>query len=476
MTTRSQKEVESYKKAGDILFSCIEITDESFYPKYKFKQELWNYTEFRRLKDLRKYINSIKKDLIGKTLDKILFLNYLNDYIYIISDGIWQSYSAKTKDYKGSYWEYCKNIANPPVVLQFEGNNLEIDVSENAGRCFDGPNYVRLGYNTIKETDKIEKRFCGVNHSVRFKEIIGQKLIKIVTENRCNNIEFQFENGYGCTIYTDTCGDYGTEFAVITPEIYKRIPYRLCAYKNDANSDWVMEILQGDKTNNKFISQYYKDKYKFWKNPITIDYDPKMIKKKKWSISDIALDILNYFESGYNDWIYIKDTDKFYYKDEIVPEPKTESKKADIKVSFDIDLKGIESYFENCISQDNADYDVYCQLKLEVNEKSIKPNIDHGSRLRYAAKKFIKNIENNLPAIIKDFQIQQDILFAYPKENNQLRIVIRGDYLCGARYIFDYTTEKDSFIKQFKKGFNKAQKIQYEVNKRIKKELKNDNK
>ena len=203
------------KPLAELHFSCI---------NYVFEQHLWNYIEFKRLADLRPYINSIKKDLIGKKLDKILFLNCLNNDTYIFKDGLWHRYNETTKQIYGTYWIFCYAIADPPIVLQFEGNNLEIDVSENAGRSFDNNDYIRMSYNKIYDIETIEACFKGINHSVRYKEIIGQKLTQIVTKKKCNKIGFVFENGYSLCIHTDTCADYGTECHLIsTSELNKWI-------------------------------------------------------------------------------------------------------------------------------------------------------------------------------------------------------------------------------------------------------------
>ncbi len=462
------------EKVGDIIYSHIEITDGSYHKKYIFSQDLWKYKEFTRLKDLRKYINTIKKDLIGKTLDKVLFLNDLDNDIYIFKNKMWHSYNEKTKEITYTYEPYWEDVAEPPIVLQFEGNNLEIDVSEDAHRSFDGPNYVRLGYNTIKDVEKIEKRFKGVNHSVRFKEIIGKKLIEIITENRCNHIEFKFENGYGCCIHTDTCGDYGTEFHIITPEEYARIPHRVCAYKEKETSDWIMEILRGEQSDKKFIKAYYKDKYKYWMSPISLKYPPDMLEKQNGDISSFIRYLLFDTYPNSKKWFYIGDTNKFYKIDEIVPEPNKKSKELNIKVKFNVEYNRIESYFDRWIDKDYLSYDIYNDFELITEKRSIKPNIGHGSIFRCNIKKFIKYIENNIPSVLYYFQTQQDILFAYPK-NDKLRIVIRSGLFEGAKYIFDCTTDKNDFIKQLKRELYLMTRIQYSVNKRIKEYKKEHN-
>ncbi len=462
------------KKVNNKLFSCIEIADDDYFQKYKFNQDLWNYDEFRRLKDIRKYINSIKKDLIGKTLDKVLFLNDLNNNIYIFKDDMWQGYDEETKQMGIAYEPYWEDVAPSPVVLVFGGNRLEIDVSKDAKRCFDGPDYVRLGFNTIKDLDKIEKRFKGINHSVRFKNIIGQKLSEIITETKCNHIEFKFENGYGCRIYTDTCADYGTEFSVITPKDYAHIPHRVCAYKETRTSDWTMEILTGEQTNDKFIEEYYRNKFTFWKNPISMNFEKDMIEKRKGNLSNLVLELLNYDGCGYNDWIYIGDTDKFYYKTDVIPEPSTKSKKSSIKVNFNIDYEGAKNYLENLINKDYLEYDVYNAFELIASTKSFKLNISYGTELRSNITKFIKDIENNNPSSLRSWHTQQDIIFAYPKDN-ELRIVVRSSLFKGAKYIFDYTTNKDDYIKQLKNGVYELKKIQYSVNKRIREYMKENN-
>ena len=460
------------EKVGDIIFSNIEVTDESDYRKYIFKQELWNYKEFTRLKDIRKYINAIKKDLIGKTLDKVLFLNDLDNCIYIYKDKMWHSYDEAKKQIVLTYEPYWEDNASAPIVLKFEGDNLEIDVSEDALRSFDGPDYVRLGYNTIKDVDKIEQRFCGVNHSVRFKNIIGQKLTEIIVEKRCNNIEFKFENGYGCEIYTDTWADYGTQFRIITPDDYAKIYHRICAYKETETSDWTMEVLTGEQVCKNHIKEHYKNKYKYWISPCCLKFPPDTIEKQKGDLSDFILYLMTDIGKNAENWIYIGDTNKFYKIDEIVPEPDKKSKETCIRINIGIDYEGIESYF-NWIDEDCLEYNIRSDFELVVNKKSIKPNIS-GSEFRFSAKKFVKDIENNIPSKIHLFHTQKNILFAYPK-GNKLRIIIRSCIFEGGKCIFDYTTDKDDFIKQLKRGINKLQKVQYSVNKRIKEYIKENN-
>ena len=113
------------------------------------------------------------------------------------------------------------------------------------------------------------------------------------------------------------------------------------------------------------------------------------------------------------------------------------------------------------------EYDINNDFELITDKGSIKPNIGHGSIFRFDIKKFIKYIENNIPSVLYYFQTQQDILFAYPK-NDKLRIVIRAGLFEGAKYIFDCTTDKNDFIKQLKRELYLMTKIQYSVNKRIK--------
>ena len=168
-------------------------------------------------------------------------------------------------------------------------------------------------------------------------------------------------------------------------------------------------------------------------------------------------------------WIYIGDTNIFYKIDEIVPEPDKKSKETCIRINIGIDYEGIESYF-NWIDEDCLEYNIRSDFELVVNKKSIKPNIS-GSEFRFSAKKFVKDIENNIPSKIHLFHTQKNILFAYPK-GNKLRIIIRSCIFEGGKCIFDYTTDKDDFIKQLKRGINKLQKVQYSVNKRIKEYIK----
>lgn len=469
------------EKIGDIIFSCIEITDESSYNKYRFRQDLWNYTEFTRLKDIKKYIKSIKKNLIGKTLDKVLFLDDLDNCIYIFKKGLWHSYDETEKQFISTYEPYWEDNASAPIVLQFEGNNLEIDVSEDAGRSFDGPNYVRLGYNTIKYTDEIEKRFKGVNHSVRFKNIIGQKLTEIIFEHKCNNIEFKFENGYGCRISTDTCADYGTQFSVITPEMYAKRPHRLFAYKENKTSDWTMEILTGERTSDKYVKEYGKDKYKYWISPCSLNFEPDYLKKYKQS--GIILNLLNFYKVEDSlwtwTWIYIPDTGKFYHKGDIIPEPNAKPTESIIDVNIKIDYESIERYFEYLICENYLSYSACFEFEIKSTNKNLTLSLGNEYYFRKDLKIFINNLENNIPALLcNNAYSYEKILFAYPKDNNKIRIAIRSDLFDEqnkGKYIFDYVTKKDKFIFQLKNGLKELTNAQYLINKKIKQYIKENN-
>ena len=440
-------------KSENLIFSCIQKTKEG---EYQFNQNFWNYREFIRLSDIRKYVNSIKKDLIGKTLDKVLFLGELTNTRHVI--GKYQGEPNTFIDVLENGSQYavescCLNNASAPIVLQFGENKLEIDVGEDAKRSFDRPNYVRLGYNTIPDIENIEKRFTGVNYNARYKEIIGQELAEIIFHNKCNKIEFRFKNNYGCIVYWDIEIDFGTQFEMLSPEYYEANSHRLCAYKKTENDKWNWEYLTSYRNSSiKLADAYFKSEketgkiFDYWICPdTTFDVSQKP--------DELLNSMLNNFECDncYN-WFYIPEADKWYHGEEIIDEPAKKPKNED---NFHIEL---------IIDKDSLGYDLHYDVGIRTKKQLI--NLDN---IKFAntrvMNKLISDIKTSKKIKICNYYHHNlfEIIFIYPQSDNRVRLFVRDSAFKGAKYIYDSIIDKNVLIGQLQQVSSKIKKAQKDI-------------
>lgn len=464
------------EQTSSLVFSCIEEDPDSVY-KYRVNFDLWKHHHFTRLKDARKFINSIKKDLIGKRLKKILFLGDLGKVKYEYGKYEYEGQVYDTplrvfEDGTSCPVDYLFiNNALGPVILCFEDNQLGIVPAENGGRSFDPPNFLKLSYNSIPDIDEIEKTFSGVNNNAKFREIIDQELEEIILERKCTHIEFKFKNGYGCKVYYDTFADSDIQFMVIEPEKYEANYHTLYAYKEQKDNDWKWDFYTSYyTTRQKVIQTFLEDKKK---NGNICEY---RICPRKLFIENISKrhEILKFLlvHNTCDEWLYIPETKKWHFVEEMIDEPNKIPKICDdFSLVVDINKEGIETHFD-WFDEDYPDYKIYYKLKTKTKNQKGKELCFYSPNTR-EINKLIKDIEAGKKAKYYDIYNpnRSQLVFIYPKPDNKVRFFVRDkmDYLLkGGKFIIDVIIDKKSLIKELKKAVSEVNACQKEVNKRIK--------
>lgn len=201
-------------------------------PNYQIDKK-WESKRIIHAKELEEYFDSIRDKIIGKTIDRIF-------YTGILYNRHWDEYDFEYKngefiygrDKKKEPWYYqwkdrdVSLTLDSPIILDFEGNRLEIEYWTGS--------LVNVNMNSINLDDygaDISKHFA-VN-------IIGQKLIDIKIrktdqiyfmnfsnlgverkngDDMFEQIWFVFENGYLLELNTDHC-DY-TQFCEVPSYVY----------------------------------------------------------------------------------------------------------------------------------------------------------------------------------------------------------------------------------------------------------------
>ena len=421
---------------------------------------LWDVAEYTTIKDIKQRINSIKDYLIGKPLTKILFLGDLNDNEYIFKDNLWHDHSRKTgEEYTN---EYGQNIAPAPVILFFGKNRLELEVK---GDERVNEHWIKLCYNSIYDAEEIEKEFPGTNHSVRFPNLIGQKLKEIKICKRCNNIELVFENGYGCYIYDDWSCDYGTSFQELTPEYYRKKEYVPLAYKKNNNDSWRFEIFVFDQNEKCKIKRERIKNFIEKNNVRSYHICKEYLLTPDEKAEQYVLNLLRYYH--YEGWCYEPETDTWYYKDEIMDEPQKQSEISNVEVNLKINEEQIKNDFEY---YDVWEHNIYTpfEMAIKTEHQNIVLNDEYDNKIKIMLRKFITGIQNNQTVQISPYWNNSIILTAYPKEGNKIRITAFRNRFSEEVYEFDAIIPKDEFIKQLEKNMLLLRNRQKIINKKIK--------
>lgn len=201
-------------------------------PNYQIDKN-WDSKRIIHAKPLEEYFDSIKDKIIGKTIDRIFYTGTLYNWYWDMTD----------YEYKNGEWLNAGKKANPPayyqwkdrdvslrldspVILDFEGNRLEIEYWSGS--------LVNVNMNSINIED------YGADVSKHFAvNIIGQKLVDIKIhktdkvyfmnfshlgidrkdgDDMFEQIWFIFENEYVLELTTDHC-DY-TQFSEIPSYVY----------------------------------------------------------------------------------------------------------------------------------------------------------------------------------------------------------------------------------------------------------------
>ena len=201
-------------------------------PNYQIDKN-WKSTRIINAKPLEEYFDSIKDKIIGKTIDRIFYTGILynkdwDEYDFEYKNGEF-IYGNGTKKEPWYYQWKERDVSltlDSPVILDFEGNRLEIEYWTGS--------LVNVNMNSINVED------YGADVSKHFAvNIIGQKLVDIKVhktdkvyfmnfshlgidrkdgDDMFEQIWFIFENGYVLELTTDHC-DY-TQFCEVPSYVY----------------------------------------------------------------------------------------------------------------------------------------------------------------------------------------------------------------------------------------------------------------